>query len=151
MQKVGLGWLYEAMRRKFYFDELYHATIIRGIIKLADIFFYFDNRWVVDPIVNLAGRTGRLISEVFGAFDLKIVDGLVNLAGRTGAGLSAISGWIDSVIVDEIAVNGTGRATGWLGGSVLRRIQTGKAQNYLLLALVTVLVLLGLYLAAPLF
>lgn len=151
MQKVGLGWLYEAMRRKFYFDELYHATIIRGVIKLADIFFYFDNRWVVDPIVNLAGRLGRLLSDILGIFDLKVIDGLVDLAGRTGAGLSAVSGWIDNVVVDEIAVNGTGRVTGWVGARVLRPIQTGKAQNYLLVALVTVLALLGLYLVVYLF
>ena len=146
MQKVGLGWLYEAMRRKFYFDELYHATVIRGVIKLADIFFYFDNRWVVDPIVNLAGRVGRLLSDVLGVFDLKVIDGLVDLAGRTGASLAAFSGQVDNVVVDDIAVNGTARVTGWIGARVLRPIQTGKAQNYLLVALITVLALLGLYL-----
>jgi NADH-quinone oxidoreductase subunit L len=145
MQKVGLGWLYEAMRRKFYFDELYHATVISGVIKLANIFFYFDNRWVVDPIVNLVGRAGRLLSDVFGLFDLKVIDGLVDLAGRTGASLSAFSGSVDNVVVDG-AVNGTAWVTGWVGARVLRPIQTGKAQNYLLVALVTVLALLGLYL-----
>jgi NADH-quinone oxidoreductase subunit L len=146
MQKVGLSWLYEAMRRKFYFDELYHATVIRGIIKLADIFFYFDNRWVVDPIVNLAGRVGRFLSDILGIFDLKVIDGLVDLAGRTGASLAAFSGQVDTVVVDDIAVNGTARVTGWIGARVLRPLQTGKAQNYLLVALVTVLALLGLYL-----
>jgi NADH-quinone oxidoreductase subunit L len=145
MQKVGLGWLYEAMRRKFYFDELYDATVLSGIIKLADIFFYFDNRWVVDPIVNLVGRVARLLSEVFGIFDLKVIDGLVDLAGRTGASLSAFSGLTDNVVVDG-AVNGIGHVTGWVGARVLRPIQTGKAQNYLLVALITVLALLGLYL-----
>ena len=172
MQKVGLGWLYEAMRRKFYFDEIYHATFIRGAIKLADIFFYFDNRWVVDPIVNgvgrgsaalasalfrfvdmpiidgavnLAGRVGRLLSDIFGLFDLKVIDGLVDLAGRTGASLSAFSGLTDDVVVDG-AVNGIGQVTGWVGARVLRPIQTGKVQNYLLVALITVLALLGLYL-----
>ena len=29
MRKIGLGGLYTAMRRKFYFDELYKATIVR--------------------------------------------------------------------------------------------------------------------------
>ncbi|TEU17203.1 MAG: NADH-quinone oxidoreductase subunit L, partial [Anaerolineales bacterium] len=145
MQKVGLGWLYEAMRRKFYFDELYDATVIGGVIWLADKCFRFDNRWVVDPIVNLAGRAGRLLSDVLGLFDLKVIDGLVDLAGRTGASLSAFSGLVDNVVVDG-AVNGTGQVTGWVGARVLRPIQTGKVQNYLLVALITVLALLGLYL-----
>jgi hypothetical protein len=124
---------------------LYHATVISGVIKLAEIFFYFDNRWVVDPIVNLVGRAGRLLSDILGIFDLKVIDGLVDLAGRAGASLAAFSGLADNVVVDG-AVNGIGHATGWVGARVLRPIQTGKAQNYLLVALITVLALLGLYL-----
>jgi hypothetical protein len=54
---------------------------------------------------------------------------------------------VDNVVVDDIAVNGTARVTGWIGARVLRPIQTGKAQNYLLVVLITVLALLGVYLA----
>jgi hypothetical protein len=52
---------------------------------------------------------------------------------------------VDNVVVDG-AVNGTAQVTGWVGARVLRPIQTGKVQNYLLVALITVLALLGLYL-----
>ncbi|MFQ5812829.1 MAG: NADH-quinone oxidoreductase subunit L, partial [Anaerolineae bacterium] len=143
MQKVGLGWLYEAMRRRFYFDELYQATFVRGTIALADVFFKFDNRWVIDPIVNLVGRIARFIADVSAAFDLRIIDGLVDLAGRAGAALSSLSGILDLNVVDRI-VDGVGQ-TARAGGRSLRRIQTGRVQNYLLVALVTVLMLLGLY------
>jgi len=54
---------------------------------------------------------------------------------------------VDEHIVDG-AVNGVAAVTGWCGG-VVRLIQTGKAQNYLLVGLVTVSVLLGAFLLLP--
>jgi hypothetical protein len=89
------------------------------------------------------GRIGRLLGEVSAAFDLHVVDGIVNLAGRAGAGLSSLSGLLDLNVVDGI-VNGVGEVAG-AGGRWLRGIQTGRVQNYLLVALATVLMLLGLY------
>ena len=138
-----LGPVHTVLKNKYYFDELYHATFVRGAIALANIFFYFDNRWVVDPIVNLAGRFGRPLAEVSAIFDLRVVDGLVDLAGRAGAALSALSGIFDLGVVDRI-VDGLGQMADAMGRS-LRRIQTGRAQNYLLVALVTVLMLLAVY------
>jgi len=138
-----LGRVHTVLKNKYYFDELYHATFVRGAIALANVFFYFDNRWVIDPIVNLVGRIGRLISDISAAFDLRIIDGLVDLAGRVGAALSSFSGILDLNIVDRI-VDGVGE-TAEVAGQSLRRIQTGRAQNYLLVALATVLMLLGLY------
>ena len=55
--------------------------------------------------------------------------------------------WVDTHIVDA-AVDGVGAVTSWFGGAV-RLIQTGKAQNYLLVGLVTVSVLLGAFLLLP--
>lgn len=145
MEKINLGWLYQAMKNKFYFDELYQATFIRGSIKLADIFFNFDNRWVIDPFINLVARVSRLISEAFSIFDQRIVDGLVNLTGRSGITLSDFGGLFDNKVVDGI-VNGVADVTGWVGENVLRPIQTGRVQNYLLVLVLSVLALLGLYL-----
>ena len=54
----ALGPVHTVLKNKYYFDELYHATVVRGSLALADIFFKFDNRWVIDPIVNLVGRIG---------------------------------------------------------------------------------------------
>ena len=67
--------------------------------------------------------------------------------GTIGRRLSEIGRWIDTNIVDRI-VNLVGAAAMWCGG-VVRVIQTGKAQNYLLVALVTVSILLGVFLLTP--
>jgi len=76
MQKIKLGWLYTAMQKRFYFDELYRATFIDGSVKLADIFYNFDYNWVINPIVNLVGRIARFISDILNKFDEKVVDAL---------------------------------------------------------------------------
>ena len=164
MRKVWLGWLYEAMRDRFYFDEIYQATFVRGSILLADLFYAFDHS-VVDGLVNLAGRFGRSVSRVSDWLDANIVDALVNLAGRAGRGLSEVSGILDLRVVDRLvdltglgtrrlsdlsnvvdlkvvdgAVNGVGD-TIQTGGRFIRPIQTGRVQDYLLLAFLMVLAL----------
>jgi NADH:ubiquinone oxidoreductase subunit 5 (subunit L)/multisubunit Na+/H+ antiporter MnhA subunit len=68
--------------------------------------------------------------------------------GKAGAWLSDLGGLFDNRIVDGI-VNGVAAVTSWFG-KILRLTQTGKAQNYLLVAVLTVLMLLGLYLYLPL-
>ncbi|MFB0546790.1 MAG: hypothetical protein ACETWB_07760, partial [Anaerolineae bacterium] len=99
------------------FDELYHATVIRGAIRLAEIFFFFDSRWVVDPIINLVGQAGRLVAEVSGAFDLAIIDGLVG----------SLASLID--VLSDI----------W------RRLQTGYVRNYGLSILLGVVAIIGYF------
>jgi NADH-quinone oxidoreductase subunit L len=167
----ALGPVHTVLKNKYYFDELYHATFVRGAIALANIFFFFDNRWVIDPFINGVGRAGAaLASALFRFVDVPIIDGAVNLAGKVGVALSNLSNLLDVRFVDGAVnlvgrvgsvlsklyrlfdirvVNGTvdlvGRVTK-RGGQELRSIQTGRVQNYLVIALVTVLILLGLYL-----
>ena len=116
-----LGGLYKVLQNKYYFDEFYHAVFIRPVQRLATWLYRVDDLWVIDPIVDGVGKLWRGISE----------------AGR----------WLDTHIVDG-AVNGIAAVIGWCGGFV-RVIQTGKAQNYLLVGLVTVSVLLGAFLLLP--
>jgi NADH-quinone oxidoreductase subunit L len=175
MRKVGLGWLHNAMRDRFYFDEIYHATFVKGSIWLANVFDAFDygqvegKHGVVDGLVNLAGRVGRGLSQVSDWLDANIVDGLVNLAGRAGRSISEVSGIFDLRVVDRLvdltglgtralsnlsdvidlkvvdgAVNGVGD-TIRAGGRFIRPIQTGKVQNYLLLASLMVLALVATF------
>jgi NADH-quinone oxidoreductase subunit L len=145
MQKIRLGWFYEAMRNKFYFDELYQVIFIQGSIKLAEIFYNFDSKWVIDPFINLIARISRGISDLLNQFDEKVVDGLVNLTGLSGITLADLSGITDNKVVDGL-VNGLADVTGWVGENVLRPIQTGKVQNYLLIALISMLAMIGIYL-----
>jgi NADH-quinone oxidoreductase subunit L len=114
-----LGPVFTLLKNKYYIDELYQLIIIRPVVWLANRVFDFDNRWVIDPLVNLVGKIGRVASDITRVFD--------------------------TVAVDEIFVEGTAKAFNAFGGW-LRQTQTGRAQNYLLVVAVTVLMLLGLYL-----
>jgi len=114
-----LGPVYTLLKNKYYIDELYHAAIVVPVIGLAKFCYAFDDRLVIDPIVDGVGRFGRWLSEwLKKAIDNPIVDG---------------------------AVNGVGRLT-TACGEFMRATQTGQVQNYLLVAAVTVLLLLALFL-----
>ncbi len=93
--------LYDFLLNKWYFDELYDKTVIGGSIALAKFLAWFDLH-VVDGLVNLAAQLGVFVSFLVGKFDNYVVDG---------------------------AVNGLASATIG-GGSILRRLQTGKLYHY---------------------
>jgi NADH-quinone oxidoreductase subunit L len=113
-----LGPVYTLLKRKYYFDEIYQTIIVH-------------------PVIWLAGACA--------VFDRKIVDGVVNAVGAFGRWLSSwLRSAIDNPIIDG-AVNGVGRITGW-AGEFMRATQTGRVQNYLLVAAVTVVLLLALFL-----
>ncbi|MCL7452727.1 MAG: NADH-quinone oxidoreductase subunit L [Anaerolineae bacterium] len=113
-----LGPIYTLLENKYYFDEIYQAGIVRPAIRLAQACYTFDDKVVIDPIVDGVGRFGRWLSDwLRRAVDNPIVDG---------------------------AVNGVGRVTTWFG-EFMRATQTGKVQNYLLVAAVTVFLLVALY------
>jgi NADH-quinone oxidoreductase subunit L len=144
LEKIKLGWFYNALRNGYYLDEIYQATFVRGTKKLADIANYKEK--LVDSLVTLVGRASRAISSALGWIDREAVDGAVNLVGRGGVSLSLFSEAADNKIVDGL-VDGFAEAVDWVGANVLRPIQTGKVQNYLLVVLTAILTLLGFYLA----
>ncbi len=112
-----LGGLWQAWHNKYWVDELYQATVVAFARWLAHFLYNFDDRWVIDPIVDGVGRYGRRFA-------------------------SAVRRFIDEQIIDRI-VNGTAWVSN-LFGEFLRQIQTGQAQNYLLAILITVTVLIVL-------
>ncbi len=116
-----LGKLYPVLQNKYYFDELYHKVFIKSTQRLANWLFKFDSNVIDDTVVDGAGWAGRKLSEIGHWFDAHIVDGAVNGVGT---------------VADAF-------------GAALRTIQTGKAQNYLLVGLVAVSVLLGAFLLLP--
>jgi NADH-quinone oxidoreductase subunit L len=168
--KRWLGPVHTVLENKYYVDELYQAIFVRPAIWLAHIFSKFDYDWVINRIVNFVGRASVFVADRSGEFDLVIVDGLVNLVGRGGAAVSFLSGVVDLSIVDGLVnlvgrggaavsslsgvadlniVDGIVNGVGDLikaGGRFLRPLQTGRVQNYLLVAVTTVIALLGLYL-----
>ncbi len=98
--------IYNFLLNKWYFDELYQATAVRGTLLLSKAMGWFDLN-VIDGMVNNTARLTTLISFGSGATDNRVVDGLVNLVAR-------IIGWF---------------------GATLREIQTGRVQAYILMAL----------------
>jgi NADH-quinone oxidoreductase subunit L len=116
--KKPLGPVYTLLENKYYFDEIYQKLFVNPAISLARACAVFDGK-VIDAIVNAVGSLGRWLSSwLRRAIDNPIVDG---------------------------AVNGVGTVTTWCG-EFMRATQTGNVQNYLLVAAVTVILLLALFL-----
>jgi NADH-quinone oxidoreductase subunit L len=104
--------LYTLAFNKYYVDEAYDRWIIRPVIALSQRLTQFDQR-VIDGAVNGAGDAGDWISRLQAVFDRTVVDGAVN-------GVAAV----------------TRRC-----GLVLRRMQTGVVQQYLLAVVAAVVML----------
>ncbi len=98
---------------KWYWDEIYEATFIRGSMLLARMLSWFDSN-VVDGMVNGVATLVRKFAFVNDGFDRHVVDGMVNFTAFT--------------------VNTT--------GAVLRKLQTGKVQTYVVMLM---LVLFGYF------
>ncbi len=109
-----LGILYRGMFNKWWFDELYHATVIALMLLIARIFAWID-KYIIDAFLDNTAKVTAIYASVQGWFDDHVVDGLVNL-----------SAWI----IDQF-------------GAIARRFQTGRYQNYVwITAAVVVLVLI---------
>jgi NADH-quinone oxidoreductase subunit L len=105
---------YTWLLNKYYVDEFYLKYIVGGVMKLKDILALFD-LGIIDGAVNGAAKLGRKLSEFDGAFDRVVVDGAVNAVG-------------DGIIS---------------AGSILRKLQTGLVQNYLIFAIIGLAILLS--------
>ncbi len=138
-----LGPVWKVLRNKYWVDEFYGATIIWATVRISDIAYLFDS-YIIDGLVNLAGRLTVVIAGLGGIFDLYVIDGLVNLAGRLTVVISWFGGLFDTYVIDGL-VNLIGYFSAGLG-RMLRLVQTGKVQEYLLVIVLAVLMLTGLYL-----
>jgi len=115
--KARLAGPHRVLTNKYYVDELYGATVIRGTMASASGLWTFD-RTVVDGAVNGSGWLTMVSSWFSHILDKYIVDGLVNLVGS---------------ILQESSF-------------IFRRVQTGLIQNYALLMLFGVFAFVSLYL-----
>jgi len=110
---------HRVLSNKYYVDELYDATAVKGTMASARGLWTFDGR-VVDGAVNGAGWLTVFSSWISHLVDKYVVDGFVNLVGWT-----------------------TGESS-----FRLRFMQTGLVQNYALWMLAGVFALVSLYLLA---
>jgi NADH-quinone oxidoreductase subunit L len=97
------AWAYRFLENKYYLDDLYEKVVVAGVSGPVARGVNWFNQTVLDGVVNGAGR----ISTVVGRWVYR---------------------YIDQGVVDNI-VNGTGVASEE-AGQELRRIQTGKVQQY---------------------
>jgi NADH-quinone oxidoreductase subunit L len=104
--------LYSLLVHKFWWDELYAAAVVHPTVWVARQLRTFDV-YVIDGAVNAVGLIFVALARLYRTFDLYVVDGVINLVG-----------WIT-------------KAT----GGVLRHVQTGRVQNYLLVIALGVVVL----------
>ncbi len=101
--------LYLFSFNKWYWDEIYQATFIRGSVIIAKMLSWFDTH-VVDGIVNGVATIVRNFAFLNNSFDKHVVDGLVNFTAFT--------------------INTT--------GGLLKKLQTGKVQTYIVMLIFVV-------------
>ena len=111
IRPLGEAW-YRLAKRKYFFDEIYGALLIRPLFRLGQFGSAVDQR-VVDGVVNGAGKLTWLLGQAKGWIDHRIVDGIVN-------GVA----WFMQVL-----------------GSSGRVLQTGRIHHYLFVLVVAVVVL----------
>ena len=108
---------HRVLSNKYYVDEAYDATVIRGTMSSARGLWTVD-RNVVDGAVNGTGKLTVIGSWFSGLTDRTVVDGLVNAVAR---------------VLQEASFT-------------FRRLQTGLIQNYALLMLFGVFAFVTVYL-----
>jgi len=100
--------------------------------KLGPVHHILENKYFIDEIYNATVVRATLVFSMFLSwFDANIIDGLVNLTRNiTLIGFGHGSNLIDKYIIDG-AVNGVAY-TAKSGSVMLRRMQSGRVQNYAL-------------------
>ena len=102
---------------KYYFDEIYRGLLIYPTVALASLCAKFDYEWVINRLVDLVGSLTRLVADGIGVFDQVAIDGYF---------VNGIPGLFNKF------------------GAQLRLLQTGRVQNYLLILIIGLLILVGI-------
>ncbi|MFZ2095675.1 MAG: NADH-quinone oxidoreductase subunit L [Anaerolineales bacterium] len=108
--KSALGPIYTLIKNKYYFDELYDLIFVRPAYWLADNFTnQILDRGIIDGILHFVARIASNVGHVLrNYFDKPIVNGFGDFVGE---GIKKV-------------------------GRTIKVIQTGRVQQYLLMALV---------------
>jgi NADH-quinone oxidoreductase subunit L len=104
------------LKNKYYFDEAY------------DFLFVKPAYWFAENVV-------------YKFLDKGVIDGILHLFGPATNGIgSIIRNYFDLPVINRFFGDGSANVTYWFGGR-LRVIQTGRVQQYLMLALVTFIII----------
>jgi NADH-quinone oxidoreductase subunit L len=109
LQKA-LGPVHTLLKKKYYFDEIYDTILVRPAYWLADNFTnQILDRGIIDGILHVIARVASSLGSIFrNYFDKPVVNGFGDFVGE---GIKKI-------------------------GRTIKVIQTGRVQQYLLMALV---------------
>jgi NADH-quinone oxidoreductase subunit L len=115
-----LGPVYSLLANKYYFDELYQTVIVKPAYWFAETFTYrWIDRGLIDGFLHFVGRTSLKIGAFLRSYvDMPIVNGAGDLVGE---GVKKI-------------------------GHSIRVIQTGRVQEYLIIGVVFVGIVLSYFL-----
>ena len=109
------GFLYDWSLNKFYFDENYNRFMYQPFLKLSNTISWLDWQFYDKYFINGFGYLTKFFSNITGKFDYDGIDqGFVDSFGRT--------------------VN--------IFGNGLKKIQTGRLQNYLLYVVAGILIII---------
>jgi NADH:ubiquinone oxidoreductase subunit 5 (subunit L)/multisubunit Na+/H+ antiporter MnhA subunit len=131
--------LFGAFRRNGRIDTVRRITNANGVTRF--LYRASLNKWWFDELndllfIRIGGRVAAFLWWFDELNDLLFI--------RIGGRVAAFLWWFDRTIVDG-AVNGVGLVTRDAGGG-LRRIQTGRVQNYALGIAIGLLVMVGSFL-----
>jgi NADH-quinone oxidoreductase subunit L len=107
------------LKNKYYFDEAYDFLFVKPSYWFAETFVY---KWM----------------------DKGVIDGILHTIARITAFLgTTIRTYIDKLIINQLIGDGIARVTQWFG-NLLRPVQSGRIQQYMLASLGILIVLGGL-------
>ena len=105
------------LKNKYYIDEIYNYVFVQPAKRFAAWMGDVFDRKGIDGVLHGIANGALRLSQAFRSFDTRVVNG----------GADGLANSIKSA------------------GHWLRDIQTGRVQNYLLLVLVSVVLLIALY------
>lgn len=109
--KKPLGAIYPVLKNKYYFDELYDTLFVRPSIWISDVFTsQWMDRGAIDGFLHKVAESASYIGSFFREY------------------------------IDKPIVNGSGDLVADITkklGQTFRTVQTGRVQQYMILALVT--------------
>jgi len=101
-------------------------------VKFPRLFLLLENKYYVDEIYQAAFvRPTYAVGRFFGRFDLFVIDGILHAIGGITLVFSHFNQWIDNFFINggfDAGCDGIRE-----GGGLLRRIQNGRIQTYLLI------------------
>ena len=110
-----MGFFYKLSLNKYFFDENYNRFLYQPFLKLSRAVAYVDWDLYDKYFINGFGHVTKILSKITGRMDY---EGL-----------------------DQTLVDGVGRTTQGFGEQ-LKQVQTGRLQNYMLFALIGVILIL---------